>query len=213
MSTQPRMWSVVVGIALISLMLACAVPSLAGTASPTPGLAAIGGKEGTGSSNSGTGGGNGGTGGSNGGTGNGNNSSDQSPPGATATPPPLPDVGGPYVVKQIETLGGETISGFVCNLTQPFSVNAATSKVAWVFAFIPQNANHGNVSYHYSIPSAGETHSATGKYTLSPPDKDGTLHVSLTVSDHVTFKKFDGNIPVSYKFDLVPSGNTSCPGQ
>jgi hypothetical protein len=213
MSTQPRMWSVIVGIALISMTLACALPALAGTATPTPGLVTIGSKDGTGSSNSGADG-------SNGGTGSGTNGSDQSlppsnetSPDATATLPPLPDPGGPYVVKQVESLGGEVISGFVCSLIQPFVVNSATSKVAWVFNFLPQNANHGNVTYAYSIPSAGEAHTATGNYTISPPDKDGTLHVSLGVSDHVTFKKFDGKIPLTYKFDLVPSGNTSCPGQ
>jgi hypothetical protein len=213
MSTQPRMWIVIVGIALISMTLACALPALAGTATPTPGLVTIGSKDGTGSSNSGADG-------SNGGTGSGTNGSDQSQPpsnetspDATATPPPLPDPGGPYVVKQIESLGGETISGFVCSLTQPFIVNSATPKVAWVFNFLPQNASHGNVNYAYSIPSAGEKHTATGNYTISPPDKDGTLHVSLKGSDHVTFKDFDGKFPFTYKFDLVPSGNTSCPGQ
>ena len=68
MSTQPRMWRVIVGIGLIVMTMACALPSLVGTATPTPGLVAIGSKEGTGGSN-------GGTGGSNGGTGGGNNSS------------------------------------------------------------------------------------------------------------------------------------------
>jgi hypothetical protein len=213
MSTQPRMWSVIVGIVLISVTLACALPSLAGTATPTPGLMTIGSKEDTGSSNSGSGS-------SNGGTGSGNNGGDQSqpssnenPPNATDTPTlPVPNPGGPYAVKQVMSLGGETISGFVCSLTQPFIVNAATSKVAWVFNFVPQNANQGSVTYAYSILSAGESHNATGKYTISAPDKDGTLHVSLNGSDQVAFNKFNGKFPFSYRFDLVPSGNTSCPG-
>ena len=212
MSTPPRMWRVIVGIGLIVMTMACSLPSLVGTATPTPGLVAVGSKEGTGGSN-------GGTGGSNSGSGGGNNSSgnqslppsNETLPEATATPTlPLPNAG-PYVVKQVESLGGETISGIVCSSSHPFTVNAATSKVAWVFVFLPENAGHGNVNYSYSIPSAGEAHTASGKYTVSPPDKDGTLHLSLQVSDHVTFKGFDGNIPVSYKFDLVPSGNTSCP--
>ena len=152
---------------------------------------------------------------SGGGSGSGGNQSlppsNETLPEATAIPTlPLPNAG-PYVVKQIESLGGEVISGQVCSLSVPFFVNSATSKVAWVFNFIPKDANHGILTYAYSIPSAGESHNATGSYTISPPDKDGTLHLSLSVSDHVTFKGFDGNIPVSYKFDLVPSGSTSCP--
>ncbi len=205
MSTQPRMWRVIVGIGLIVMTMACTLPSLVGTATPTPGLVAIGSKEGTG----------GGTGGGSGSGSGGNQSlppSNETLPEATATPTiPLPNPGGPYVVKQVESLGGEVISGQVCSLSAPFSVNSATSKVAWVFNFIPKDAHHGILTYVYSIPSAGESHNATGSYTISPPDKDGTLHLSLQVSDHVTFKGFDGNIPVSYKFDLVPSGSTSCP--
>ena len=119
-------------------------------------------------------------------------------------------MGGPYVVKQIETLGGETISGSVCTTARPFSV-AARQKVAWTFGFAPRTPTAGSVSYAYSIPSAGETHSAAGTYTISAPDHDGTLHLSLSVSDHVVFKGFDGRIPLRYKFDLVPSATTSCP--
>ncbi len=114
-------------------------------------------------------------------------------------------------MKQIETLGGEAISGFVCDPSRPFSVAARTSKVAWTFAFVPRSRTAGNLSYAYSIPSAGEAHRATGTYKISSPDHDGTLHLSMTVSDHVTFKGFDGNIPLRYKFDLVPSEITACP--
>jgi hypothetical protein len=120
-----------------------------------------------------------------------------------------PDFGA-YTVKQIETLGGESISGLVCDLRRPYTVNAATSKVAWVFQFSPiENGGTGNVSYSYSIPSAGESHTATGTYKVGDSDQSGTRRVELTVSDHVIFKGFDGNIPNRYKFDLVPA--PSCP--
>lgn len=120
-----------------------------------------------------------------------------------------PDFGA-YSVKQIQTLGGESISGLVCDIRQPFVVNAATSKVAWVFLFTPAaNGGSGNVSYTYSIPSAGESHDATGTYRVTDSDQSGTRHVNLGVSDHVVFKGFDGNIPVRYKFDLVPA--PTCP--
>jgi hypothetical protein len=122
---------------------------------------------------------------------------------------PTPDFGA-YTVKQIETVGGETINGSVCDVRRPFAVNAATSRVGWVFLFSPTgNGGTGSVSYAYSIPSAGESHTATGTYTVSDSDPNGTRHVDLTVSDHVVFKGFDGNIPLNYKFDLVPAAD--CP--
>jgi hypothetical protein len=115
------------------------------------------------------------------------------------------------VVKQIETLGKEVISGVVCSLTKPFSVQAVAPEAAWTFVFVPQNAQSGKVSYAYSIPKAGESHDASGTYSLTQVDQNGTLQLSLLVSDHVVFKGFDGNIPVNYKFNLVPSPNVSCP--
>ena len=132
------------------------------------------------------------------------------PTSITPTQIPLPSAG-PYVVKQIETLGGEVISGIVCNLTRPFSVNSNTPKVSFVFVFVPQDAGLGTVTYAYSIPSAGETHDAKGNYTLSSAGADGTLLLSMAVSDHVTFKGFDGNIPNHSKFDLVPTATATCP--
>jgi hypothetical protein len=114
-------------------------------------------------------------------------------------------------VKQIESLGGEVISGVVCSLTQPFIVTAVTPKVSFVFQFAPLDVVHGKVTYAYSIPSAGEMHDAAGTYSLSQVSTDGTLQLSLSVSDHVVFKGFDGNIPNRYKFNLVPSGDISCP--
>jgi hypothetical protein len=127
------------------------------------------------------------TGGSNGSSNGGSN--DGSPTQLLTT------YAGPYVVKQIETLGGEVISGIMCSLTQPFGVLSNTPHVTFTFNFVPQDAQHGNVSYTYSIPKAGESHDAAGIYSLNPVDKDGTLQLSLSVSDHVVFKGFDGNIP------------------
>jgi hypothetical protein len=116
---------------------------------------------------------------------------------------------GAFTVKQIETLGGETISGTVCDLTKPFAVPAVAPRASWTFLFVPNSATQGTVTYSYSIPSAGETHNASGTYKIGPPAGDGTLQLSLTVSDHVTFKGFDGNIPEQYKFGLVPTA--ACP--
>lgn len=192
--------------------LAKLAPLLAATVTPTPtpgGIAVTGGNGSVGGGNSGTGGNSGGTGGSNGGTGS--NSGDTGGSSETS-PTQLPDIqGGPYVVKQIETLGGESISGVVCSVSQPFSVLSVTPHVTFSFYFVPKNAQQGTVAYAYSISSAGESHDASGTYTLSPVDKAGTLQLSLAVSDHVVFKGFDGNIPNRYKFNLVPSGGSPCP--
>jgi hypothetical protein len=223
MSKQRRTWFIFGLIGLVLLTMACVLPQAAqptatptsgspatlGTATPTAGLSKGGNSGGTGGDTSGdgsgTGGGNG-SGGSNGGSDGSNGGNVES----TATQ--LADVsGGPYAVKQIETLGGETISGFACSVTQPFSVQAVTPRVAFTFLFTPLDAKHGKVAYAYSIESAGETHDASGTYTLSLIDKAGTLQLSLVVSDHVVFKGFDGNIPNRYKFNLVPSPGVSCP--
>ena len=231
MSTQHRTWGLIGVIGLIVVTMACALPgttpqatkptatatsalsatlsSPAGTATPTAGLSVGGGNGGTGGTNGGSNGGTGGSnGGSDGGTG-GSNGSDNN----GGSPTQLAETyGGPYVVKQIETLGGEVISGIVCSVTKPFSVLSVTPHATFTFYFVPQNAQHGNVSYAYTIPSAGESHDAKGTYTLNPVDKAGTLQLSMAVSDHVVFKGFDGNIPNRYKFNLVPSAETtSCP--
>jgi hypothetical protein len=231
MSTQNRIWSFIAALAIILFTTAC----LFGTATPqaptltptptglsafpatqlasngnitaTPGLATGGSIGGTGG-NSNSGGSNNGTGSNNGSSNNGNSSSDA---GITSTPTQLTEPsGGPYVVLQIESLGGEVISGEVCSLTKPFSVFSKTPKVAFTFAFVPQDERKGKVAYAYTIPSAGESHDATGTYVLSLAGKDGTLQLTLAVSDHVVFKGFDGNIPNNYKFNLVPSSKTHC---
>jgi len=187
-----------------SIVLATLSPSV-GTATPTAGFFEGGSKGGTAGNNGGSNGGN--NGGSNSGNNGGSDTSSNS-----ASPTQLPETNfGPYIVKQIESLGGETISGTVCSVRQPFSVLSVTPHVTFTFYFVPQDVHHGNVSYAYSIPSAGESHDAKGTYSLAEVDKDGTLQLSMSVSDHVVFKGFDGNIPNIYKFNLVPSGNTPCP--
>lgn len=206
----------------LGLGLGCLLPTVALTptptslailGTPTPGAIVKGGGS---DSNSGLGNNSGGSNGSsNGGNGSSNGSNNGSSTEVTETPTPTATPPGPtpkgYVVKQIETLGGETISGAVCDLKQPFIVNSVTPKVSFTFLFTPQIVEKGNVSYRYSIPSAGESHDAKGTYTLAQIAPDGTMQLSLTVSDHVVFKGFDGNIPNRYKFNLVPTEGMTCP--
>lgn len=132
---------------------------------------------------------------------------------ASGSPTPTPSPEGPtaraYVVQQTGHLGGETISGVVPCITAPFGVTSVTPNVTFVFHFIPAKALNGAFTYAYSIPSAGETHSATGNYTIRE-QKDGTLVLTMTGRDDVAFPHFTGPFPVRYSFNLVPSGPSRC---
>ncbi len=218
MSTQRRRGILISIIAIMAVTMACALPLAApetGRPTETPTatgqavLPSTGGGSGTGNSAGGSAGGSNSSGGN---SGSGTGSANQGGSAASPEPTQLVDFsGGPYTVKQIETLGGETISGTVCSTSKPFSVLSVTPHVTFTFNFVPLDAQHGSVTYAYSIQSAGESHNAAGTYTLAGVDKAGTLQLSLTVSDHVVFKGFDGNIPNHYKFNLVPSGGPPCP--
>jgi hypothetical protein len=134
-------------------------------------------------------------------------------PTPTQTPTPIhtPGAGGPYAVEQTHSLGGEKISGIVCDLVKPFLVNSTTPKVTFNFVFVPAGVNRGKVTYAYTIPSAGESHDAAGTYTIQPLAGTVKLVLSLTMTDHVVFKGFDGNFPIQYSFNLVPGSNIPCP--
>lgn len=134
------------------------------------------------------------------------------------TPTELADIlAGPYTIRQTETLGKEKLGtppGGVC-VYHPWQVPVDTPDVSFVFVFGAYAAQRGSASspfgYAYNIPKAGESHLAQGTYILSP-SKDGSVKVSITESDHVVFKGFDGNIPGRYHFDLVPiGGSAACP--
>ncbi len=132
-------------------------------------------------------------------------------PSPTPTETPTPQGSGPFVVQQILTLGGEKISGVVCSLKQPFTVNSVTPKVTFNFIFTPLDGAHGNVAYQYTIQSAGESHDAGGTYKVGKPDAKGVQLLTMTGKDHVVFHGFDDNIPFYYRFNLVPIAGQSCP--
>jgi hypothetical protein len=212
MTTKISGWRAMIIILATILTLSCALPlslqrALSPSSTPTtsPALNIGGGIVQNGNGNGGAGngqGGSAGSGGSGGGFGNGSNSQ----VGVTPNPNHLP-----YVVKQIVSLGHETISGQVCNLTQKFTVNAVAPEVSWNFIYNPSDAGQGSWVYAYSIPKAGETHDAAGSYKISQVSSDGTLRLTMTGSDKVAFKGFAGTIPVNYYYNLVPSQNTACP--
>lgn len=134
-------------------------------------------------------------------------------PTITPTPSPTPVVPstGPYTVKQTRTLGGESISGLVCSITSPFDVTYNTPHVTFSTSYMPADAQHGNWTYSYYLPQPNESHDAKGNYTLSQPGDGGVLTLTMTGSDHVVFKGFDGNIPTYYTFNLVPETGAPCP--
>ena len=198
---------------ILVTVLACTLPPISGTVKDSSGNTAT-----PNAGGGGGGSGSGGSGGGGGGSGSGGGSLAGTPqvtPIETVTPTPTdfptPSASGPYIVKQTHSLGGEKISGQVCSLTMPFTVLSATPKVSWAFNFIPQSASAGGWTYAYNIASAGETHSASGKYSVSAPAKDGSLTLTMTGRDNVAFKGFSGPFPVNYSFDLVPSGQAPCP--
>ena len=193
-------------VSLILLFLASCTPPAATQPTGTPGV-----------SGSGAGGnGSGGAGGSN------DNSIPVAPTAiptleATPTLQPTPTINptvvptGPYLVRQTMTLADEVLGtpdGGVCTNTL-FRIPAVTQGVSILFVFDPHGLYPGiqgnTFGYRYEISDTGETHAAEGSYTLTP-NPDGSLKVSISANDHVTFKGFDGVIPVSYEFDLVPMG-------
>jgi hypothetical protein len=193
---------------LIIVTISCRLPT-PNAPTPTPTattIPVIGGNGGNGGS-----GGSGASGGS-GGTGGGNSSGGGSELIIADTPAPTPsDYTGPYVVEKSENLGGETISGFACRLTDTFTVNFNTPKINFVNTYSPTSGSNGTWAYSYSFPSLGETHDASGTYTISRPGVDGKLLLTETGSDHVVFNGFDGKFPVNYSFKLNPAPMPNCP--
>jgi hypothetical protein len=131
-----------------------------------------------------------------------------------------PDLQGPYDVRQVETLGREKIKGRVCGLADDFDIDFETPPANFRMHFKPDLVAarslkavplHGTLAYQYSIPRAGETHDATGKYDLAMEPAAHRIHVAIEVNDHVRFKGYDG-VPVTrYKFDLEPTPGGPCP--
>lgn len=181
---------------------ACGGASASTTPTPSSSLLAAGGADGGGAGAGGDagGGGAGGGGGTGGGAGSG-----------APTPPPSggPNLGGPYVIDQAVTDGHATAT--VCSLTAPFGIQIASPKVTFTMLLTPAAADHGTLAYSYAFPSLGESHDATGSYTVGAPVHDGTRRLQVSVRDHVVFNGFDGTIPIPQTMTLKPAGASLCP--
>jgi len=173
---------------------------------PTAVPTAIGGVGGSaGSSGGGSGNGAGG-GSSNPGGGQGSGGGSTQPGG------PTEEYLGPYHAVKVMNLGGETLDGTVCAINQPFVVSMATPKITFDIQFVPTDKTQGTWTYAYNFADLGETHNASGSYTISVPAGDGTRSLTIDGSDHVVFHGFDGSIPMHYVIGLSPSAEATCGG-
>jgi hypothetical protein len=118
---------------------------------------------------------------------------------------------GPYHVVKVKNLGGEMVDGVVCAIDGPFVVHMQTRPATFDIKFEPADKARGMWTYAYDIPRAGESHKASGEYTMSPPAADGSRSLSIDGKDFVTFKGFAGPMPMQYVFGLSPiSGDGGC---
>ena len=118
---------------------------------------------------------------------------------------------GPYHVVKVMNLGGEMVDGIVCAVDRPFAVHMQTRPATFDLKFEPTDKARGLWTYAYDIPRAGESHKASGEYTLSSPAADGSRSLTIDGKDFVTFKGFAGPMPMHYIFGLSPiSGDRGC---
>ena len=118
---------------------------------------------------------------------------------------------GPYHIVKVKNLGGELVDGVVCAIDRPFVVHMQTRPATFDIKFEPTDKAHGMWTYAYDIPRAGESHKASGEYTMSTPAADGTRSLTIDGKDFVTFKGFAGPMPMQYVFGLAPvSGDGGC---
>jgi hypothetical protein len=125
---------------------------------------------------------------------------------------PAEEYRGPYHVVKVMDLGGETLDGTVCAINQPFVVSMATPKITFDIQFVPTDKTQGTWTYAYNFADLGETHDASGSYTISVPAGDGTRSLTIDGSDHVVFNGFDGSFPMHYVIGLSPSAEAACGG-
>ncbi|HUO67080.1 MAG TPA: hypothetical protein VMV37_06065 [Gammaproteobacteria bacterium] len=111
---------------------------------------------------------------------------------------------GPYRIVKVMNLGGEMVDGVVCGIDQAFVVRMQTRPATFDIKFEPADKAHGMWTYAYDIPRAGESHKASGDYTMSPPAADGSRSLTIDGKDFVTFKGFAGPMPMHYVFGLAP---------
>jgi hypothetical protein len=120
---------------------------------------------------------------------------------------------GPYHIVKVMNLGGEMVDGVVCGIDRPFVVHMQTRPATFDLKFEPADDARGMWTYAYDIPRAGESHKASGEYTMSAPAADGSRSLTIDGKDFVTFKGFAGPMPMHYVFGLMQiAGESGCGG-
>jgi hypothetical protein len=118
---------------------------------------------------------------------------------------------GPYRIVKVMNRGGEMVDGVVCAIDRPFVVHMQTRPATFDIKFEPADKARGMWTYAYDIPRAGESHKASGEFTMSAPAADGSRSLTIDGKDFVTFKGFAGPMPMQYVFGLAPiSGGGGC---
>ena len=161
---------------------------------------------------SGAGGGGAGSSGGDGGGSSGPGGGGQGSGGSSQPGGPTEDYLGPYHVVKVMNLGGETLDGTVCAINQLFVVSMVTPGVAFDIQFAPIDKTQGTWTYAYNFPDLGESHEASGSYTISVPAGDSTRSLTIDGSDHVVFNGFDGSFPMHYVMQLSPAVDVPCVG-
>ncbi len=115
-----------------------------------------------------------------------------------------------YEVVKVMDMGGETLSGTICALDQPFEVTMDTPRIAFTISFTPANTTNGSFEFAYDFPDLGESDSGGGTYVISNPAGDGSRTVTMNGTITTTFNGGGGTIPLHYEMGLSPS--SSCSG-
>jgi hypothetical protein len=118
---------------------------------------------------------------------------------------------GPYHIVKVMNLGGEMVEGVVCGIDRPFVVHMQTRPATFDIKFEPADTARGMWTYAYDIPRAGESHKASGDYTMSAPAADGSRSLTIDGKDFVAFRGFAGPMPMHYVFGLMQIvGDSGC---
>jgi hypothetical protein len=116
-----------------------------------------------------------------------------------------------YCTKAYQAAGQQaelSYSGLICDLAQPFTVDATSEFYAFTIQLSPDDSRGGSFTYNGTWFDVGAV-SGNGTYTVTYLE-DTATQLILT-SQHTTFTEV-GNVqgPPVYKFDLTPANAQDC---
>jgi hypothetical protein len=111
--------------------------------------------------------------------------------------------------KAIGQEGTQIYSGVICDLEQPFTVNATSPYYVLPIQLVPSSAEAGSFSYSYTF-SSGATVTGQGRYTVNG-DEAGAHQLILNVEDLIaTFQGAEAHEAYQMHIDLVPLTTQEC---